>query len=138
MIEFNLFIIDYWYLSFPLFLTIILWSRHEMNRGGNKITCADLTALVNKNSASLIDLRTADEFNTGHIANSINMPHDDFEKYDHRISSDSNQPIILICSMGRQSANIGETLKNKEYTNINILSGGIMTWQQEGLPLVTK
>jgi rhodanese-related sulfurtransferase len=66
------------------------------------------------------------------------MPHDDFEKYDHRISSDSDQPIILICSMGRQSANIGETLKNKEYTNINILSGGIMTWQQEGLPLVTK
>ena len=49
-----------------------------------------------------------------------------------------NSPIILICSMGRQSANIGETLKNKEYTNINILSGGIMTWQQEGLPLVTK
>ena len=40
--------------------------------------------------------------------------------------------------MGRQSGNIGETLKNMEYTNINILDGGIMTWQQEGLPLVTE
>ena len=66
MIEFNLFLIDYWYFSFPLFLTIILWSRHEMNRGGNKITSADLTRLVNKNSATVIDLRSADEFNIGH------------------------------------------------------------------------
>ena len=138
MIEFNLFIIDYWYLSFPLFLTIILWSRHEMNRGGNKISCTDLTKLVNKNSASLIDLRTANEFETGHIANSVNMPHDEFEKYDHRISSDLETPIILICSTGRQSVNIGEDLLKKDYSNVNILSGGIMTWQQEGLPLVSK
>jgi rhodanese-related sulfurtransferase len=40
--------------------------------------------------------------------------------------------------MGRQSANIGEKLKNMKYTNINILTGGVMTWQQEGLPLITK
>ncbi|MBL6903227.1 MAG: rhodanese-like domain-containing protein [SAR86 cluster bacterium] len=138
MIEFNLFLIDYWYFSFPLFLTIILWSRHEMNRGGNKITSADLTRLVNKNSATVIDLRSADEFNIGHIANSINMPHDAFEKYSHRISSDRQKPIILVCSMGSQSKNIGETLKNMEYANINILQGGILTWQQEGLPLVTE
>ena len=138
MIEFSLFLSEYWYLSFPLFLTIILWSRHEMNRGGNKISCTDLTKLVNKNSASLIDLRTANEFETGHIANSVNMPHDEFEKYDHRISSDLETPIILICSTGRQSVNIGEDLLKKDYSNVNILSGGIMTWQQEGLPLVTK
>ena len=138
MIEFSLFLSDYWYLSFPLFLTIILWSRHEMNRGGNKISCTDLTKLVNKNSASLIDLRTANEFETGHIANSVNMPHDEFEKYDHRISSDLETPIILICSTGRQSVNIGEDLLKKDYSNVNILSGGIMTWQQEGLPLVSK
>ena len=138
MIEFSLFLSEYWYLSFPLFLTIILWSRHEMNRGGNKISCTDLTKLVNKNSASLIDLRTANEFETGHIANSVNMPHDEFEKYDHRISSDLETPIILICSTGRQSVNIGEDLLKKDYSNVHILSGGIMTWQQEGLPLVSK
>jgi rhodanese-related sulfurtransferase len=109
-----------------------------MNRGGNKISCTDLTKLVNKNSASLIDLRTANEFETGHIANSVNMPHDEFEKYDHRNSSDLETPIILICSTGRQSVNIGEDLLKKDYSNVNILSGGIMTWQQEGLPLVSK
>lgn len=138
MFEFNLFLIDNWYLSFPLFLTIILWSRYEMNRGGNKISSSDLTRLSNKSSAMVIDLRTSEEFEVGYIANSINMPHDNFDKYSHQISSDLDKPIILICSMGRQSANIGEKLKNMKYTNINILSGGIMTWQQEGLPLITK
>ena len=138
MIEFNLFLIDNWYLSFPLFLTIILWSRYEMNRGGNKISSSDLTRLSNKSSAMVIDLRTSEEFEVGYIANSINMPHDNFDNYSHQISPDLDKPIILICSMGRQSANIGEKLKNMKYTNINILSGGIMTWQQEGLPLITK
>jgi len=138
MFEFNLFLIDNWYLSFPLFLTIILWSRYEMNRGGNKISSSDLTRLSNKSSAMVIDLRTSEEFEVGYIANSINMPHDNFDKYSHQISSDLDKPIILICSMGRQSVNIGEKLKNMKYTNINILSGGIMTWQQEGLPLITK
>ena len=109
-----------------------------MNRGGNKISCSDLTQLVNKNAASVIDLRTSDEFDIGHIPNSVNMPHDDFDNYSHQISSDLEKPIILICSMGRQSASIGETLMKMEYTNVNILTGGIMTWQQEGLPLVTK
>ena len=136
MFEFNLFLIDNWYLSFPLFLTIILWSRYEMNRGGNKISSSDLTRLSNKSSAMVIDLRTSEEFEVGYIANSINMPHDNFDKYSHQISSDLDKPIILICSMGRQSANIGEKLKNMKYTNINILSGGIMTWQQEGLSLI--
>ena len=102
MFEFNLFLIDNWYLSFPLFLTIILWSRHEMNRGGNKISSSDLTRLSNKSSAMVIDLRTSEEFEVGYIANSINMPHDNFDKYSHQISSDLDKPIILICSMGRQ------------------------------------
>jgi rhodanese-related sulfurtransferase len=109
-----------------------------MNRGGNKISSSDLTRLSNKSSAMVIDLRTSEEFEVGYIANSINMPHDNFDKYSHQISSDLDKPIILICSMGRQSVNIGEKLKNMKYTNINILSGGIMTWQQEGLPLITK
>jgi len=138
MFEFNLFLIDNWYLSFPLFLTIILWSRYEMNRGGSKISCADLTRLTNKSSATVIDLRTSEEFEVGHIANSINMPLDNFDNHSHQISSDLTQPIILVCAMGRQSANIGEKLKNMKYTNINTLTGGVMTWQQEGLPLITK
>ncbi len=136
MFEFSLFLTDYWYYSFPLFMTIILWSRYEMNRGGNKISCSDLTKLVNKNSALLIDLRSSDEFNKGHIANSLNMPHDDFKNYSHQIPPDLDKPIVLICSMGRQSGNIGESLRKDKYTNINILSGGIMTWQQDGLPLI--
>ena len=87
MFEFNLFLIDNWYLSFPLFLTIILWSRYEMNRGGSKISCADLTRLTNKSSATVIDLRTSEEFEVGHIANSINMPLDNFDNHSHQILS---------------------------------------------------
>ena len=57
MLEFNLFLIDYWYFSVPLFLSIVLWFRSETRRGGNRIDCSQLTNLVNKQSARLLDVR---------------------------------------------------------------------------------
>ena len=62
MLEFNLFLIDYWYFSVPLFLSIILWFRSELNRGGPKVDCNQLTNLVNKKSACLLDVRPKSEF----------------------------------------------------------------------------
>ena len=46
MLEFNLFLIDYWYFSVPLFLFLILFAYSEMNKGGKKIEPNELTRLV--------------------------------------------------------------------------------------------
>ena len=62
MLEFNLFLMDYWYFSVPLFLSIVLWFRSETRRGGNRVDCDQLTNLVNKKSALLLDVRPKSEF----------------------------------------------------------------------------
>jgi hypothetical protein len=81
MLEFNLFLIDYWYFSVPLFLSIILWFRSETRRGGDRVDCNQLTNLVNKKSACLVDVRPKSEFDLGAIAGSVNIP---FEELDNR------------------------------------------------------
>ena len=43
MLEFNLFLIDYWYFSVPLFFFIFLFAYSEMNKGGKKIEPNELT-----------------------------------------------------------------------------------------------
>ena len=45
-------------------------------------------------------------------------------------------PMVLICKMGRNAALAGEMLQKHGYKITYVLQGGITTWQQEGLPLV--
>ena len=79
MIEFNLFLIDHWYYSLPLFLFLVLWWRTESRRGGKRISTSELTTLVNKENAKILDVRPKDEFEKGTITNSINIPFQDID-----------------------------------------------------------
>ncbi|MDB3950306.1 rhodanese-like domain-containing protein [Gammaproteobacteria bacterium] len=136
MLEFNLFLIDYWYFSVPLFLSIILWFRSETRRGGNRVDCNQLTNLVNKESACLVDVRPKSEFDLGAIAGSVNIPFEELDNRNDELLKQQENPLVLICKMGRNAALAGEMLQKYGYQNTHVLQGGISTWQQEGLPLV--
>jgi|TARA_B110000438_G_C15781020_1_gene636347 rhodanese-related sulfurtransferase len=136
MLEFNLFLIDYWFFSVPLFLSILLWFRAESGRGGNRVDCTQLTILANKKSACLVDVRPKSEFEIGAIAGSTNIPFDELDARHDELLKFKDKPIILICGMGRNAGLSGEKLQKHGYEETHILKGGIATWQQEGLPLV--
>jgi len=136
MLEFNLFLIDYWYFSAPLFISIILWFRSEKSRGGNRVDCNQLTNLVNKESACLVDVRPKNEFETGAIAGSINIPFEELDNRNDELLKQQENPMVIICKMGRNAALAGEKLQKHGYKITYVLQGGITTWQQEGLPLV--
>ena len=136
MLEFNLFLINYWYFSVPLFISIILWFLTESRRGGKRVDCIQLTHLANKQLACLLDVRPKNEFEKGAIAGSINIPFEELDDRHDEILKHIDNPIVLICGMGRNSALAGEKLQKHEYKDTHILKGGIATWQQEGLPLV--
>ena len=138
MLEFNLFLIDYWYFSVPLFLFLFLFAYSEMNKGGKKIEPNELTRLVNKENAILIDLRKKEDYENGHIMTALNYPHQEFDNQMHELDKFKERPIILVCDMGRSSANIGEKLKKAEFKRTFRLNGGMMTWMQENLPVIQK
>ena len=136
MLEFNLFLIDYWFYSVPLFLFVFLFFRSEMKKGGQRISPNDLTRIVNKENGMIIDLRKKELFETGHITGSKNIPSADFDNNSSDLDKHKDKPIILICEMGRDSANIGEKLHKRDFKQTLILKGGMLTWVEESLPLV--
>ena len=138
MLEFNLFLIDYWYFSVPLFFFLFLFAYSEMNKGGKKIEPNELTRLVNKENAILIDLRKKEDYEDGHIMTALNYPHQEFDNHKYKLDKFKERPIILVCDMGRNSANIGEKLKKAEFKRTFRLNGGMMTWMQENLPVIQK
>jgi rhodanese-related sulfurtransferase len=100
------------------------------------VDCNQLTNLVNKDSACLVDVRPKSEFDTGAIAGSVNIPFEELENRNDELLKEKENPIVLICNMGRNAALAGEKMQTYGYKETHVLQGGISTWQQEGLPLV--
>lgn len=93
-----------------------------------KIAYAELAALL-ANPAStllLLDVRTAEEFRSGHIQGAVLAPYDQLEA--SFSEKDRGRPIVVYCRSGRRSAIAKATLEAMGYGNISDF-GGINLWK---------
>ena len=65
-----------------------------------------------------IDVRSAEEFNTGHLQGAVNIPHDKIIEGVKAVGSDKDAPINLYCRSGRRAEAALTELKNAGYTNV--------------------
>ena len=129
------FLIEHFYFSAPLVIVLILFLISNSKKGGTKISCQSLIGLSNQDQALIVDLRSSEAFNSGHITASINIPVNDVSRRSNEIIS-SSKSIVLVCETGSSSTNAGETLKKEGLKDIFILRGGINEWKMSNLPLV--
>lgn len=81
----------------------------------------------------LIDVRTPDEFNSGHIAGAVNISVDTIANRLSEIPHD--RPIVVYCHSGNRSKQAAQILAQAGYSDIRDL-GGINTWTSQGYPIV--
>lgn len=74
----------------------------------------------------LIDSRTVDEFNMGHINNAVNIPVDDIRNRLGEIPKDKK--IVVYCAVGLRGYIASRILMQHGYTNVFNLSGGYKTY----------
>jgi len=86
--------------------------------------------IINLNKVQLVDVRTPEEFLTGHIENAKNINFND-SNFKNAISSslNKNKPVALYCRSGRRSASALTILKEMGFTTIYDLEGGFLNWQ---------
>ena len=65
-----------------------------------------------------IDVRSAEEFNAGHLQGAVNIPHDKIIARIQAVSPDKNAPVNLYCRSGRRAEAALTELKNAGYTNV--------------------
>ena len=129
------FLIEHFYFSAPLVIILILFFISNSKKGGTKISCQSLISLSNQDQALIVDLRSSEAFNSGHITASINIPVNDVSRRSNEIIN-STKSVVLVCEMGSSSTNAGEALKKEGLKDIFILKGGINEWKMNNLPLV--
>ena len=78
----------------------------------------------------ILDTRTQEEYDTGHIPGAIVLPHDEVLKKAETVLPDKSQLILVYCRSGRRSKLAAEDLVKLGYTNIREF-GGIIDWPYE-------
>lgn len=82
--------------------------------------------IMDKEAAIVLDVRTEEEFVTGHICNAINIPIDELEERLFEIK-DKDITLLVYCKSGARSAVACEILDINDYTNIYNI-GGLVDW----------
>lgn len=81
----------------------------------------------------VLDTRKREEYKVSHIKDAVWVGYKSFET-DSVIKKlpNKNAPIMVYCSIGVRSEDIGEKLLKAGYTNVKNLYGGIFEWKNQG------
>lgn len=80
----------------------------------------------------LLDVRTPEEFSTGHIENAENVNLNGNNFVTEANTYDKSKPIFVYCKVGGRSAQAADKLAQLGFKEIYNLDGGIMKWDAEG------
>ena len=81
--------------------------------------------------AFLLDVRTAEEFNEGHIKGALNI--DIFSPaFQAEVEKlDKSKDMYIVCKSGGRSASAGNAMESMGFNRVTNLAGGMMGWMGE-------
>ncbi|MFT4257317.1 MAG: rhodanese-like domain-containing protein [Pseudoxanthomonas sp.] len=125
-----------WLALAALTVALVFTEIKRLLRGYKSLAPAELTRLINREDALVIDLSAIVDFEKGHIAGSRNAQSGQFGPEHKLAAAARSRPLVLVCRDGNASAGAAAKLKKAGFEQVNWLEGGIAAWRQAELPLV--
>ena len=123
-------------LRFVFFSLLLVYSCQIFeSREINEISYAQFTEIQDTDYI-LVDVRTAEEYESGHIQDAINFDFYSESFQNDILTLDNSSSIILYCRTQNRSTKTANYLKENGYKEITILEGGITSWVKNGNDLV--
>ncbi len=117
-------------------LMLLVWNLFGDSLSGVKmLQPADVTRLINKEDAIVIDLRSETDFEKGHIINAMNIPLAELPDQLDKLKPHKQKEVIVNCANGSVSAKEARKLMNEGFEKVSCLKGGVLAWQNASLPL---
>ena len=88
------------------------------------------------NNLILLDVRTVKEYQSGHIKNSINIPHVKLIQNINLLDQYRDQPVVIFCRSGKRAQLVIDALIENKFDQIIDLEGDILAWKTSGFPVV--
>jgi rhodanese-related sulfurtransferase len=90
---------------------------------------------ANTKNLVIVDVRTAAEFQKGHVPNAINVPLSEIIDNPAILTSSKGNPIVLYCRSGYRAGKAAEALHKDGYQNLHHLEGHMQGWVKANLPV---
>lgn len=138
MQDLEIFISTHWQLAYGFAAVLTLLVIVEILRTKRNTTMVDTARavhLMNREHATIIDIRLADSFRQGHIIDAVSISLDELQKNNKKLEKLKNKPVIVVCNTDTEAQKTAASLAKQGY-NSYALAGGIRAWKEAGLPIV--
>jgi len=129
------FISNHWMLSAAWVVLATLLIISFTNTSSKVIGAQEVTMMINREKATVIDIRSKADFNKGHLLGSINIPASEIKNADKELEKHKQNPIVLVDANGMQASAAAQQLQKTGFTQVSRLQGGIVSWTNDNLPV---
>lgn len=89
---------------------------------------------IKQSGVQVFDVRTLAEYSAGHLPHAMQADYAREEEFNERIKYlNKEQPVYIYCLSGPRAAGAAKQMREKGFTNVVELDGGIMAWKGAGL-----
>jgi len=111
---------------------VIFYELRLKARGITQVSATDAVKLINK-GAIVVDVRTTDAYEAGHIVNARNVP---LTGLPDKLLKHKKKILLAVCDTGATSGKAVNLLRRTGYEKVFSLKDGLRGWQGENYPLV--
>ena len=129
---------EQWILVAALVTTLGMLILHETRKAGPALSISEAVQLVNNEEGVFLDIRDAGDYARGHITDALHIPAATLAKRAGELEKFREKPVVVVCKMGQSAGPATKTLRAQGFSRAQKLSGGMMEWDAQKLPLVTQ
>ncbi len=119
-----------------LLIALISHEIGQLMRGYKAIGAAELTQLINRQEALVVDVSAPAEFAAGHVPGARHVPMTAFDPENKELAKAHELPIVVYCKSGTNSAQAATRLAKAGFKKVHWLDGGIDSWKAAEMPVV--
>ena len=101
----------------------------------HRLSPQDADKLLSEGGVFLLDVRSQEEFQNGHIPSAVAIPLKDLPRRMKELPRDRTQPILVYCNTGDRSGRAARLLYNEGRKDVYVLLGGLRAWTAAQKPI---
>lgn len=127
-----------WHLFAALAAILVLLALDPLRKragGGKSLSVMELTRLLGREQATIIDVSDKADYAKGHLPNAQHIPLKELPDQIKKLQKFKEKPVVVTCHAGNKSGRAAAILLKQEFKNVATLNGGFLAWQKENLPI---